>query len=234
MKKLDSYAELPFENLKVGRDRISDFFTDHGNRLTQAVADGAPFHLLVSPYKVALTNLTGSKTGTAINVIKQGVETRTVDNYIELFKEAITALERKVLVAFKDKESIEYYEFFPQGKSAFSYITKVNIDNRFSTIITACKNHKDRLGEDQETEFEALQAGYLAARERQQMKKESTDSTRSGWDEYLAVITDLAFHNLLVIADQYRGQPEKIGLFFDQSMITLHNHNHKEEEGIQE
>jgi len=35
---------------------------------------------------------------------------------------------------------------------------------------------------------------------------------------------DLAFHKLLMIADAYCDQPEKIGVFFDRSIITPLKH----------
>jgi hypothetical protein len=40
---------------------------------------------------------------------------------------------------------------------------------------------------------------------------------------------DLAFHKLLRIADTYRGQPDKMTMFFDQSIITLRNHTKPDE-----
>lgn len=227
MKRLDAYAELPLEALTVGRDQILEFFNDHYNRLKRAVDDGASFGALVLPLKESLTNLSASKTGTAVNLAQQGSETMTVDNFIEQFKKAITTLEPKVMVQFP-KESVEYHEFFPQGKSAYNRITKGNIDKHFATIIAACNNHEDKLGPVLKQEFTTLQHDYTEARDRQLEKKGSTFSTRSAWDDNLSIIKDLAFHNLLTIADKYRGQPEKIGMFFDQGIITPRKHKHAE------
>jgi hypothetical protein len=219
MKNFESYAALPLEDLKVGRDKLLEFFNDRCNRLTQSVADGAAFDNLLPPYKAALTNLSNSKTATAVNLAQQGSETMTVDNYILQFKNDVTKLEPKVLVQFP-KTSVEYHEFFPQGKNVYNQITKANIDNLFATIITACTNHADKLGNEPGTEFTALRDAYQAARNRQQQKKGSTGNTRSAWDDNLDIIKDLTFHNLLMIADAYRGQPGKIGVLFNQSIIT--------------
>ena len=223
MKKLESYAELPFEGIEAGRDKIIEFYSDHANRLTQAIANGEPFAVLLPPLTAALTKLSDSKTATAVNLAQQGSQTMTVDNFIQLFKDEITKLEPKVQVQFP-KQTTEYHEFFPQGKNAYTKANKGNIDNLFATIITACQNHSDKLGTEPAELFIALQTNYQTARNRQLQKKGSTESTRSAWDDNLDTIKDLAFHNLLVIADAYRGQPEKIGLFFDQSIITPRRH----------
>ncbi len=223
MKLLENYAELPFDAIKVGRDLIVEFFNDHFNRIKQASGSGAPFDELLTPFEECLTRLTASKTGTAVNLAQQGSDTMTVDNLIQQFKDSVTALEPKVMVHFP-KGSVQYHEFFPQGKRAYSHITKGNIDNLFATVITAAENHKDQLGQALKDEFVALQNNYMVARNKQLEKKGSTSSTRSAWDDNLEEIKDLAFHNLLMIADHHRGQPEKIRLYFDQSIITLDKH----------
>ena len=223
MKSLENYAQMPFDAIKVGRDPIVEFFTDHFNRLKQASDTGAPFSGLVPPFEECLIRLTASKTGTAVNLAQQGSETMTVNNYLQQFKNSIRTLEPKVLVQFP-KGSVQYHEFFPQGKSAFNRITKGNADSLFATIVSACENHKDKLGLQPKEEFVALQNNYMVARNKQLEKKGSTSSTRSAWDDNLEEIKDLAFHNLLMIADHHRGQPEKIRLYFDQSIITLDKH----------
>jgi len=223
MKKLESYAEMPFDGIKVGRDKTLEFFTDHVNRLKQAIANGEPFGNEEIEFTKALKKLSDSKTATAVNVAQQGSETMTVDNIIQLFNDEITKLEPKIQVQFP-KKTAEYSEFFPQGKSAYTNATKGNIDNLFATIITACQNHGDKLGTEPAEVMVALRTNYVAARESQLKKKGSAANTRSAWDDNLNIVEDLAFHNLLRIADTYRGQPEKIGLFFDQSIITPHKH----------
>lgn len=223
MKRLEAYAISPFNNYRVGRDKIVDFFNDHKNRLTQAVADGAPFAELLEPFSAALGRLADSKTGTAVNLAQQGSETMTVDNIKETFKNEITKLEPLVLIQFP-KDSVEYHEFFPQGKSAYNHITNANIENLFAVVVSACGNHSDKIGEDPEHTFIALRDAYRTARDRQQQKKESTGSTRSAWDDNLEIVSNLAFHNLLVIATNYKNQPEKLRMYFDVSIATPDKH----------
>jgi hypothetical protein len=219
MKILENYAELPFEGILVGRDKIVEFFADHANKLKQAVTNGAPFQKEEADFSKALARLINSKTATAVNLAQQGSETMTVDNYIQQFKDEVTKLEPRVMVLFP-KKSVEYHEFFPQGKSAYTNVTKGNIDNLFATIITACNNHSDKLGTEPAEVMKALQNNYQAARDAQLQKKGSTEGTRSEWDDNLDIVKDLAFHNLLMIINNHRGQPEKIAMYFDQSIIT--------------
>ena len=223
MKKIKSYAELPFEGISVGRDKIVEFFTDHSNRLKQANADGAPFQKEDAEFSAALTLLTDSKTATAVNLARQSTGTMTVDNYIDQFKTEVTKLEIKVLSVF-DKKSAEYNAFFPQGKTAYSKPSKGNIDNLFATLIDACNTYADKLGVEPAEVLTVLRNDYLNARNIQLQKKGSTEETRSAWDDAFDKVKDLAFHNLLRIVDTYRGEPGKLDMFFDQSIITPRNH----------
>ena len=232
MKKLESFAVSPFKGYEVGRDKIVDFFSDHNNRLIQAVADGAPFADLLTEFTPALGRLADSKTGTAVNLAQQGSETMTVDNIMETFKDEVTKLEPIVLVQFP-KDSVEYHEFFPQGKRIYSRLTKANMENLFAIIISACDNHSDKIGEDHLHVFTALRDAYKAARDRQQQKKESTSSTRSAWDDNLEIVSNLAFHNLLMIADNYKNQPEKLRLLFDVSIATPDKHTNDDDDSTE-
>ena len=232
MRLIENYAAMPFKGLVVGRDLIVEFFNDHFNRIKQSSDSGAPFGELVLPFQESLAKLSASKTGTVVNLAQQGSDTMTVDNYLQQFKDSIKTLEPLVMVQFP-KGSVQYHEFFPQGKSAYSRTTKGNIDNLFATVISACENHKDKLGLQLKDEFVALQSNYVAARNKQLEKKGSTSSTRSAWDDNLDEIKDLAFHNMLVIADHHRGQPEKMRLYFDQSIITLDKHKSSDDDTAQ-
>ena len=223
MKNLESYAELPFENFRVGRDKILEFFVDHDNKLKEAVANSAPFSKEQIAFSLALDLLAKSKTDTSVNIAQQSSETMNVDFIIQEFKDKVTWLEPKVLVVFP-KNTVEYNEFFPNGKTAYGQTTKSTIDNHFATIIAACDRHSDKLGTEPAEVMKALQAKYKAAREAQLRKKGGTAGTRSAWDDNLDIVKDLAFHNLIMIADAYRGQPEKIGMFFNQSIITPRQH----------
>ena len=217
------YAEPPFNGVVVGRDKILEFYTDHGNKLIQAVGNGAPFDDLVDPYMQAVNSLADSKTSTAVNMAQQGSETMTVDKLITQFKDDVTRLEFKVLVQFA-KDSVEYHEFFPQGKTAYHNITKGNIDNHFATIIQACTKHSAKLGPEPAAQFTTLKNSYNIARASQLQKKGNTESTRSDWETNLELVSDLAFYNLLTIAREYRGNPDKLRMFFDQSIITPRKH----------
>jgi hypothetical protein len=223
MKNLESYLVSPFDSIVVGRDKTLEFFVDHGSKLKQSVANGAPFSKEETDFSVALTALSKSKTDTSVILAQQGSETMNVDNIIQEFKDIMNWLEPKVLIVFP-KKSVEYHEFFPNGKSAYSKTTKSTIDNHFATIITACEKHSDKLGTEPAEVMIALKSKYVAARDAQLQKKGGTEGTRSAWDDNLDIVKDLAFHNLLMIADAYRVQPEKISMFFDQSIITPRQH----------
>jgi hypothetical protein len=219
MRNFENYFEPPLESVRASKDDQVRFFEGHVNSLIQAVANGAPFAALIVPTQTALTNLKVSWSGTTTNLAQQEAKTLAVDNLIDLIKQTISRREAVVLVHF-DKSSVEYREFYPNGKQEYTSASKSNIEALMDQFISAANNHKAVTGIPLYDEVNALRTQYLAARAEQLQQKENTSDKRSSWDDALPVMKDLVFYNLLTIAREYRGLPAKARLFFDQSIIT--------------
>jgi hypothetical protein len=223
MKNIEGYAEPPFENLQVGRDQIVRFFDDHRNRLKQAVTNGEPFAELVAPTDAAFINLNSGMSSTVTSKTQLGSRTVSVDQLLLEFKEKALECEPYILTKFK-KISAEYHEFFPNGRTEYSSANKGTIGPLFDQLILAFTNHKEVLGEELCNQFKILQARYTTARDVQQQQKENKGGALTSWDDYLSVMKDQVFHNILTIASHHRGHSERMRQYFDQSIITPHQH----------
>jgi hypothetical protein len=223
MRSFENYFEPPLEGLVVGKDSQVRFYESHLNSLMQAVANGAPFADLITPTQTAFTNLKESWSGTTIHLARQEAKTLAVDNLIELIKQTLSKREAAVLYKV-DKTSVEYREFYPNGKMEYSTASKSNIEALLDQFISAANNHKAITGDALYTEVNALRTQYVAARATQLQQKENTSDKRSSWDELLPVMKGQIFYNLLSIAREYLGQPEKARLYFDQSILTPRVH----------
>ncbi len=227
MRQLDSYADGPLENLNVGRDAILAFSVDHGYRLKNEIEKGAPYADWLPPYLTAVTELTNSNKSTAVTLENQKSETRTVDDVIKEFENKITWVWPIVQVVYPIGTS-GYKDFFPFGKSGYDNVTKKGIGNLLAVMINACKKHKDDFQEDLQAVFAHIEEDYYTANEHQGEKKEDTVAASLAWNENWAVVKDLIQHHALRIADDNRGHPEKVKVYFDQSLITLEKHAPKE------
>jgi hypothetical protein len=229
MINLKKFFESPFEKLYLGKDKLYKFYDDHVSRLKAAVANGEPFNALLIASLVLLANLKKSLGGHASKLAQKEMLTMTVDNVVELFKKTVRLHEASILVKFP-KEHPVYQEFFPHGKSEYTSATKASIGKLMLQIINAIENHKTDLGQPLLDEFTGLQTLYDNSRDEQIQKKEDTETERANWDTNLAAMEDQAFQNLLSIALIHRNHPEKIKMFFDQSLLVLKKHNKEDEE----
>jgi hypothetical protein len=228
MRKLASYAENPFDNIRFGRNLTVEFFSDMTDRLDHAVANGAPFTELLAPTRLKFTNLQLSHSSTVTSRTQLKSRTSTVNQIIGLFKSMILDSESLVLTKFK-KNTPEYLKFFPNGRSGYNNVNKGNIDTLLDQAILAFTLHQDALGALVLKEFQDLKNQYDAARSSQQKQKQNKGGSIGTWVDNLEIMKEQAFDNLLVIVRLYKAQPDKINAFFDTSIITADKHAANEE-----
>ena len=229
MHDLKKYFVSPFVNIEVGKDKQYKFYEDHDNRMISAVNNGEPFGGLLAATHTKVLNLKNSLGSQASTLAQKESKTITVDNAIEAFKTKIKESEAHILIKYP-KGSAIYEEFYPHGLNEYNHITKANIEKLMAQFIKPLDDHKGELGETLLDEFTALETNYTNARNEQLQKKEDSETSRYTWDTSLAAMEDQAFVNLLSIALVHRNHPEKIKMFFDQSIIRLHRYNKAGEE----
>ena len=219
MKNLEGYLELPFENLDVSKEKNCLFFETHYESLNYMVSTGAPFDTLLAPTSEAVTALRSCLGQTASSIAVQKSTTYTADECIEIFVKFAKTKEAKVRDKY-EKGSAGYIEFYPNGMKPFNKISKKSIDALLEQQIAAYKNHPNDFAPEILIELQKISDNYHEARKNQQNKKSQTKEKQQSWDECIEIMKDQAFINLLSIAKEYRGKPEKIKLFFDTSIIA--------------
>lgn len=211
---------LPLENIEVGRDKQLKFYGDSLNRLKQNVTNGAPFGDLVAPTETAYTNLRDNRADANSSYAQQQGKTITVDNVISKFKTTVSKREAAVRVNF-DKETAGYQEFFPLGLTQYSKITKATAYTLMSQFVAAAQSNVIVTGQALLDEFTLLRADFVKARDKQEEVKGAADDKRTVWDVNSEIMKDQIHYNALTIAREYRGHPEKAGVYFDQSILRL-------------
>jgi hypothetical protein len=206
--------------IKVGRDKQLKFYGDSLNRLKQNVTNGAPFGDLVAPTETAYTNLRDNRADANSSYAQQQGKTITVDNVIATFKTTVSKREAAVRVNL-DKETAGYQEFFPLGLTQYSKITKATAYTLMSQFIVAAQNNVSVTGQALLDEFTLLRTDFVKARDRQEEVKGATDDKRTVWDVNSEIMKDQIHYNALTIAREYRGHPEKAGVYFDQTILRL-------------
>jgi hypothetical protein len=224
MKKLEGYLENPFDNINASREDIAAFYSDHNNRMKQAVANGEPFAAQLPPTAAATANLGASQSSTVTTKSQLKSRTLTVDQVIASFVSKAQETEAIVLAKYKRKDTPEYIEFYPNGKSEYNNANKSNIIALFDQIILAAHNHPDVSTDDLEGDFGTLKNEYVDARNIQQQQKENKDGAAGTWEANLTLMGLQAYDNLHVIARVHPNQPERIKQYFDVSIVTYDKH----------
>lgn len=224
MENLENFAINAFNYIDASKEKILDFFTHHENALIQSVKDGAPFAALIIPTSACVQALRESMNITTTNVAEQKSKTFTVDQCIERFVAKAKEFEPGINDKFK-KGSAIYIEFYPQGMKPFNQITKKSVESLMAQFISAFANHETEAGVAKHEELKQIRDDYTKARNLQEQKKTETKSKRASWDDCLKAMQEQAFINLLTIAMEYRNKPEKLKLFFDQSIVAKRRNN---------
>ena len=223
MRDFEKLFLSSFENIKVGKPKQLKFCDDALKRLISAVGAGAPFSILVSPTQIAFDNLLSSLNTTTSTFAQQQSRTLTVDNILKSFKILISKREATIR-GLCDTDTPEYQEIFPQGLTQYTKINKSTAPILMNQLCSGITNNVVVLGQSMLDEFKQLLVDYLKAREMQELKKGTTEQGRSSWDECIAIMYLQFNYNLLTIAREYPGQPEKAKIYFDQNILRLHKH----------
>ncbi len=229
MRIIYVYAICPFDTIIASRDNTVKFFSDHCDRLHQAVLNGENYGDLLATTDSKLEALKLSHSNTRITRTYLKVRTMGVDAIISEFETKILKYEANVLTVF-DKGSPEYTEFFPHLRTEYNQITKGNVETLFDQVIKAFTNHKSELGPEFLEEFVKLKASYMEARTSQQQQKELKGTSIMSWEDAFYEMADQAFENLLCICKNNRRHPEKLANYFDQSIITPRKHTKADNE----
>lgn len=224
MRDFEQYFLGPFDNILVGKPKQLKFCDDARERLIAGVDGGAPFGDLVTPTQTAYDNLYNSLNTTTTSYAQQQSKTLGVDNILASFKTIISKREATIR-GLLDVDTPKYQEIFPQGLTQYSKINKSTAPMLMNQFISGITNNVGTLGQAMVDEFSQILTDYTKAREMQELKKGTTDQSRGSWDDCIVIMYKQLNYNLLTIAREYPGQPEKAKMYFDQSILKLKKHN---------
>lgn len=220
MRQLSSFFVNPFIRLvdEVGVEKFRKFFEKHiqlttaknaGGEYTQILADSnAKYLQFYDSYLLEDTSY----------VIQQGM-TITVDNIIAEFKADVKQQEGLIRSNF-NVGTTEYEEFFPQGITEYTGADKENVLTLMERMVNRGTAYLVQLGQPFVDLFTDILSRYSVARTAQLQKIGTTKDLDTQTDQFQIEGADQLFHNLLLIVDNFRNQPERVRDFFDESIVA--------------
>lgn len=228
MINLKRFFENLFDTDRISDDNIRKFSNDHIQRLVAANGDGS-LTGMINDTEGAYIAYFGAITDEDTAFALQQAKTISVDNIIEEFKDAVSQHEGLVRSTF-GKGTPEYEEFFPLGVTEYRQAIKENMPTLTKRMADAGAKYQAQLGDDFAELFALLDSNYNAAREAQLEQKGEVSGDKTETADSRDVIEIQLMSNLLELAKQNIGEPDKLSVFFDQSIIRPDEPAEEEEE----
>lgn len=221
MIDLIKYFQIPFQDPEISFDEILLFTEDHLARLKQQDSDGpdaGDFTSLIEatqPLYDAFNNAMSQRD--EVTASREG-GTMTKDQALEAFQLHVRRREGTIKGEF-GKPSPQYEEFFPRGLSEYSRATMATAEVLMDRMVTKTTKYQAQLGATLVTEFTTLRTAYTTARAAQlNQKGDVSGAADLRWNTRTALEKQTTT-NLMTIAIKYLGQPEKLPLFFNQTLL---------------
>ena len=217
MINLRRMFENHFDSKTLSDDKLRKFSMDHLERLRSNNKDNK-YDAMISETDTAYSNYFGAIKSEDINFSEQQALTFSKDQALRTFVGGVRQKEGIVRGTW-GKNSPEYQEFFPRGLVEFSRATLANVETLMSRMVMAATKYKDTLGQPFLDYFTQLQTDFVQVRGAQLQKLGSVSDSKQVTRENRRALTEQLSKNLLTLAIDFIGEPQRLNDFFDQSIL---------------
>lgn len=215
MIRIQRYFEVAFNDEKISSEELRNFAEDH---IAKAKKAGAAFAAMVAATEAVFGPFDEALSERAGQIGSLGGNTVTKNEVVQLFRTKIRQRRGRVVDAFGE-ESAEYREIFPGGLTYYTRATMETIKQRLDYAVEKFTKYQAQLGAPLVAEFTALRTQFAEAREEQVGDKGGVSQARGAVRTTRTALELQLTDNLLTLARQFKGQPEKAAEFFDQSLL---------------
>lgn len=209
-----------FKSQRVGNARLKAFCDDHIIKLTAvlSLAPNAVLQALLDALLPLYNSFFGAITSEATKFAIQQSRTIRVDN---AWDDILLFIRQKegIVRGTWGKDSDVYQEFYPLGLDEYNTATKVNKDIILQRYFDAVTAYSVTLGAAFVTEFNDLKTNWQAAFNTQQLQIGLVKNAASQTDTNRGPIEAQLMKNVLIIASEFVGQPDKVNDFFNESLL---------------
>ena len=217
MMDLHKFFSNPFDADGISIAELLAFSTDHLQKLTANNPGG------VFTSRIAATNtaLTGVENAFTDDVTKLGIRKArklAKDNFRATLPDGIGRIYGSVTGKF-GPSAPEVAECFPNGRTVFAKATDDKLASHLQTLITGVTAHQAQLGAQLVTDATALLTGWNAVYAPSEQSSGAKSTTEAAKATARAALHLELFKNLLTLALNFAGQPEKLDDYMRQSLL---------------
>ena len=217
MIDLSRFFENQFDARIISDDRLRSFTADHIQRMIANNTDGR-YDPLIEPTKTFYDAYFNAIQTEDVRLTEKQAMTLTKDVNKTNFVKAIRQKEG-IIRGTWGKQSPEYREFFPRGVAEYTRCTLANAENLMARIVNLSDKYKDVLGQAFVDLFTQLQNAFVTAREQQLQKSGKVSDLKQTTRGNREALTNQLTKNLLSLAIDSIGEPQRVTDFFDQRIL---------------
>lgn len=217
MMDFRNYYKNPFDSNRIGDDNLRMFTQDHIQRTTANNNSGIYTAILNATTPLFNAFAKGIDDENLRATIKKG-ETRQAVKLLDLFIKTTARREGTVRSVF-GADSPEYLMFFPKGLTEYAKPGIAKAMTLMKRMETATAQYAAQLGADIAAEFADIRAQYELLRNKQLLAFGDVERLRSITASARKALVAQLYLNLLFIASQNVGHPDRADDFMDQTII---------------
>ncbi len=218
MVQVETMFKNPFSSDEITPNRLHVFADDVVGKLDADNANGE-FNGIINNINTASQNLKDELGDVETTVAVQKGKTLTVNDVIKEFKTYMSDNEGVIAKAVGGKKKPAFLEFYPQGVSQYSNITKTKIDSVLDQVFNAADNNKVAIGKDLEKELKAFKADYTAARKLQVNQKGTVKDNRVDKTNNRKALEIALLQATYTVGNSFTGDVAKCSSFFNFSLL---------------
>jgi len=224
MNKLIHFTKNPFLTIDIAKERLCGFISDHCARMRSG-------HNPVFVPLIAVTTGLNDQIFAKLVFIDENKNlsrslTRQVNNKMKEFKTKVLQMESFVIVKF-EKNSTEYNEFYPKGRTQYYRVNKTNVLSMFNHIITATTKYESDLGSEWKDWFTQAFDVFEPLYGQQTGIKGAVKQAVTEFKILKKEVCLQMYKNLLVILAEYHKNPKRAMSFFDEKIVNWKKHKKK-------
>jgi hypothetical protein len=221
----------PFDDKNIIPNNFGRFADDSIAKLKQNNTDGAYTTIIealetkMQPFRIELSEI-----DTTLNV--QVGKTSTVDEFIVVFKTYMSTNYVFVAAALGGEKTPAFGEFYPNGKTEYSQITKTKAPTLMARLKTVGEKYKVQLGTKISTDLQAFQDQYETLRSEQLQGKAAVKTNRADRSVARRAVEIELIKTIHHIAEKFPADVAQCMVYFDFNLLYAKSRSKKTVEKI--
>lgn len=215
--QVETFFKNPFEDRNITDERLDTFADDAKANLVAEV--NTEFDALIAEITTNTEGLKGEVGEVRSTTAVQKGKTKTVDAIIKDFKVYMSDNEGVIAKAVGGKRSATFLEFYPQGVSQYTTVTKTNIEGILKQVWNAANTNKTAIGKDTEKELKDFTTQYTTARDAQVKQKGKVNDNKTEKKDYRKLLGITLLKTMHKVGYVYAGDTAKCSSFFNFSLL---------------